>query len=530
MLTAMVPMHHTPPSIWSSVFGVSPTDHIGWRFQALPVLVLAGLLLATAPSCNNSEQEESDEKEESAALEPDSMLTVLFPDRSSFTGDLDSLAMYGVVRVLVPYSNTLYFLDGARQRGLIYEYMKGFESYLRKNLRRRTRPMHVVFLPVRREQLLQLLINGYGDIAAGGLTVTEERQKIVEFCTPISYSVNEIVVSAKRADSLATLEDLAGREIYVRKSSSYFEHLQILNNSFIQRDLPTVVLREADESLETEDILEMVNAGVIQMTVADDYIAEFWSGVFDSMVVHSEIIVNAGGSVAPAVRKENPKLKEVLNGYIAANKVGSLFTNVLLQRYFRNNRWAKDPTAGRDRRRLEQTLPLFRKYGEQYDFDYILLTALAYQESRLRQNLRSHAGAVGVMQVKPSTAAAPPINIKNVHVLENNIHAGAKYLRHIIEVYLTDKGLSEREQMFFAAASYNAGPTRIARLRSKAEAQGYDPNYWFDNVEVIAAREIGQETVQYVANILKYYIAYRMFVDRSDERDKAIETSQHSDN
>ena len=408
MLTAMVPMHHTPPSIWSSVFGVSPTDHIGWRFQALPVLVLAGLLLATAPSCNNSEQEESDEKEESAALEPDSMLTVLFPDRSSFTGDLDSLAMYGVVRVLVPYSNTLYFLDGARQRGLIYEYMKGFESYLRKNLRRRTRPMHVVFLPVRREQLLQLLINGYGDIAAGGLTVTEERQKIVEFCTPISYSVNEIVVSAKRADSLATLEDLAGREIYVRKSSSYFEHLQILNNSFIQRDLPPVVLREADESLETEDILEMVNAGVIQMTVADDYIAEFWSGVFDSMVVHSEIIVNAGGSVAPAVRKENPKLKEVLNGYIAANKVGSLFTNVLLQRYFRNNRWAKDPTAGRDRRRLEQTLPLFRKYGEQYDFDYILLTALAYQESRLRQNLRSHAGAVGVMQVKPSTAAAPP--------------------------------------------------------------------------------------------------------------------------
>jgi membrane-bound lytic murein transglycosylase MltF len=509
---------------------VSPTGHIGWRFQTLPVLLLAGLLLATAPSCNNSEQEESDEKEESAALEPDSMLTVLFPDRSSFTGDLDSLAMYGVVRVLVPYSNTLYFLDGARQRGLIYEYMKGFESYLRKTLRRRTRPMHVVFFPVRRDQLLQFLMNGYGDIAAGGLTVTEERQKLMDFCTPISHSVNEILVSAKRADSLSTLEDLSGREIYVRKSSSYFEHLQILNDAFNQRDLPPVVIREADESLETEDILEMVNAGVIQLTVADDYIAEFWSGVFDSMIVHSEIILNAGGSIAPAVRKDNPKLKEALNGYIAANRVGTLFTNVLLQRYFRDNRWAKDPTTGQDRKRLEQMLPLFRKYGERYDFDYILLTAIAYQESGLMQNRRSHAGAVGVMQIKPSTAGPPPINIKNVHLLENNIHAGVKYLRHIIEIYLSKNEMSKREQMFFAAASYNAGPTRIARLRSKAEAQGYDPNYWFDNVEVIAAREIGQETVQYVANILKYYIAYRMFVDRSKERTKAIETSKQSDN
>jgi membrane-bound lytic murein transglycosylase MltF len=477
-------------------------------------------------SCSESDREEADERGgEPVGLRPDSILVDLFPDRARFTDDLDSMVALGAVRVLVPYSKTFYFLDGARQRGLIYEYMKGFESYLRTKLPRRNRPVYVVFYPVRRRDLLGLLVEGYGDVAAGVLTITEERKKVVDFCTPLNSNVNEILVTWKGLDPPTTLDQLAGEEVYIRKSSSYYEHLQILNASFRERDLSPIILREADESLETEDILEMVNAGLVQMTVADDYIAEFWSGILDSLSVHPEIIVNAGGSIAPAVRKENPQLRELLSSYIRENTKGTLLANVLLQRYLRDNRWVKNPTAGKERAKLERTLPLFKKYGERYDFDYVFLTALAYQESRLVQNLRSRAGAIGVMQVVPSTAAAPPINIKNIQNLENNIHAGTRYLDHIIEVYLSKDELPRREEAIFAVASYNAGPTRIARLREKAEAMGYNPNEWFGQVEVVVAREVGQETVQYVANILKYYLAFKMFIERFAEREEAKQTS-----
>ncbi|MGB6649326.1 MAG: lytic transglycosylase F, partial [Bacteroidota bacterium] len=518
---------HTHPSMESSTSGVSPTHRSEPRGRNSALLFVVLVLFLSILSCTQSDRTESEEQQETAGLQPDSILVDLFPERARFTADLDSMVARGAVRILVPYSNTFYFLDGARQRGLIYEYMKGFESYLRKKLRRRSRPVYVVFYPVRRRDLLGFLLEGYGDVAPGVLTITEERKKFVDFCTPLDNNVNEIVVTRKGVDPPATPEDLAGKEVYIRKSSSYFEHLQILNDSFSQRGLTPIILREADESLETEDILEMVNAGVVPMTVADDYIAEFWSGVFDSLAVHPEIIVNAGGSIAPAVRKENPKLRELLSSYIQENTKGTLLANVLLQRYLRDNRWVKNPTAGQERAKLEKTLPLFKKYGERYNFDYVFLTALAYQESRLVQNLRSHAGAVGVMQVIPSTAAAPPINIKNIQNLENNIHAGVKYLDHIIETYLSKDELPRREEAIFAAASYNAGPTRIARLRKKAEAMGYNPNEWFGQVEVVVAREVGQETVQYVANIVKYYIAFKMFIERFAEREEAVQTSRN---
>ncbi len=512
-------MPRTEPSIESS--GVCPAERKAPRAWT-PSLCFVIALLLSIPSCTESDRKE---REEEARLHPDSTLAALLPERVRLTADLDSMAAHGIVRILVPYSRTFYFLDGARQRGLIYEYMKGFESYLREKLPRQNRPIYAVFLPVRRSDLLELLVEGYGDVAAGVLTITEERKKLVDFCTPFDSNVNEILVTRKGTEPPATLDELAGREVSVRRSSSYFEHLQILNASFRERDLSPIVLREVDESLETEDILEMVNASVYEMTFADDYIAEFWSGVFDSLAVHPGIILNAGGSIAPAVRKENPKLRALLSSYIQEHPKGSLLANVLLQRYLRDNRWVRGSTAGEHRTRLDDTLPLFKKYGEQYDFDYVLLTALAYQESRLDQNRRSRAGAVGVMQIKPSTAAAPPINVKNIYTLENNIHAGVKYLDHIIKTYLSQEELPEREEAIFAIASYNAGPTRIAHLRRSAEANGFNPNKWFGEVEVLAAREIGQETVQYVANILKYYIAFKMLIERLGERDEARQAS-----
>jgi membrane-bound lytic murein transglycosylase MltF len=155
---------------------------------------------------------------------------------------------------------------------------------------------------------------------------------------------------------------------------------------------------------------------------------------------------------------------------------------------------------------------LFRRYAGEYDFDWLMVAAQAYQESRLDQSVRSGVGAVGVMQVLPSTAA--DIGVEGIEELEPNINAGVKYLRYLHDQYFADLPLDRRNRHLFAFAAYNAGPNRIRRLRATAERVGLDPNVWFGNVEAVAAKEIGTETVRYVSNIAKYYVAYTLAMAR----------------
>ena len=161
-------------------------------------------------------------------------------------------------------------------------------------------------------------------------------------------------------------------------------------------------------------------------------------------------------------------------------------------------------------RKFDETAHLFQEYGDRYAFDWLMVMSQAYQESRLDQSLRSHAGAIGVMQLLPSTAKDKNVNVGDITELENNIHAGNKYLRFIRDRYFESEPMDDLNKTLFAFASYNAGPARVSRLRTEAEQQGLDPNVWFDNVESVAAQRIGRETVDYVSNIYKYWIAYRL--------------------
>ena len=163
--------------------------------------------------------------------------------------------------------------------------------------------------------------------------------------------------------------------------------------------------------------------------------------------------------------------------------------------------------------RFRDTAPIFLKYANQYDFDWLMRMAQAYQESRLDHATKSPAGAVGIMQIKPSTAADKRVNIKDINQLENNVHAGTRYMRFLRDHYFGDSDMNETEKTLFAFAAYNAGPSRLINLRREAAAAGLDPNVWFGNVEVIAARRIGRETVQYVSNIYKYWMTYRLTLD-----------------
>ena len=184
--------------------------------------------------------------------------------------------------------------------------------------------------------------------------------------------------------------------------------------------------------------------------------------------------------------------------------------NIVFKRYLKENKWVRNSLSPEELKKFNNVVEVFKKYSMQYDFDYLMTEALAYQESQLDQNKRSHDGTVGIMQVLPKTAADKNINIADIERLESNIHAGVKYLRFIRDRYFDDPAIDSLNQNLFTFASYNAGPAKIDSLRKEAKKMGLNPNVWFSNVEVIAAKRIGRETVQYVGNIYKYFLAYEL--------------------
>jgi len=430
------------------------------------------------------------------------------------TGALDVILERGHIRVLVPYSKTYFFYEGARPRGLAYEFMEAFAGGLRKSQGDAPAKLTVFYLPMARDRLIPGIVDGLGDIAIAGLTATDERKQVVDFVTHESSPLSEVVVTGPDAPSLGSLEDLAGQKVLIRASSSYYESLQALNRRLQDSGKKKIRIMEADENLEVEDILELVRSGVEPITVADDFLARFWADVMGGLTVREDLVVREAGFMGPAIRKNSPRLLAALTAFQKTHGLGTEFGNVVVNKYLKENQWVRNPNASADRKRFDQTIPIFRKYASEYDFDELLLVAQGYQESQLDQSTRSGSGAVGVMQIKPSTAAGDPVNINDVAgKMDNNIHAGVKYLRHLVDDYFDDPEITQFNRHVFAIAAYNAGPTRIQSLRSKAEAQGLDPNIWFNNVELVSARDVGRENADYVRNILKYWVAYRLAAD-----------------
>ena len=437
------------------------------------------------------------------------------------TADLDSMVHYRVIRVLVPFSRTNYFLDAGKQRGITYEAFREFEKFLNEELGTGARRVHVILIPTPRDHLLTGLVEGRGDIAAAGLTITPERQAIVDFSKPFSTEVREVVVTGPGALPLESLDDLAGREVWVRRSSSYYESLVALNASFEAAGRAPIALVPADEHMEDEDLLEMVNAGLIPVIVVDQHKAELWAEVLDAIEVHSDLAVRTGGHVAWAFRKNSPQLADVVNRFVSRNRQGSYLFNVLWKRYWGDAEWIRNAASESEMERFREVIDPFQRYAAEYGFPYLLMMAQGYQESGLDQSVRSSAGAVGIMQLLPSTAADPNVGIPDISTVESNIHAGIKYMEFLRRRYFSDDTLDEFNSLLFAIAAYNAGPARIQRLRGIAADRGLDPDVWFRNVELVVAEKVGRETIQYVDNIYKYYAAYGMVAAQEEARARA---------
>jgi len=429
--------------------------------------------------------------------------------KAAFTGDLPQIIERRQLRVLVSYSLTNYFQDMGSEHGFEYELLSKYGEDLNQG-RPLPKKIFVIFIPVPLEKLLDELRAGHGDIAAGGLTVTRQRQELVAFTTPYIPDVREIVVSGPGAPPINTLDDLSGRKVWVRAGSSYADHLRSLSTRLAATGASPIEVVEAPNRLVTEDILEMVNTGIFKLSVADQHIANAWAGIMSNLQVHENLVVHSGGAIAWAVRKENPELRASLDTFIGTTKKGTLLGNIFFNRYFKDSKWIANPVGEEHLNRLEELTEVFQKYGKMYGFDWLALAAVGFQESRLDQSRRSKAGAVGIMQMKPSTAADKNVGVTPIDTVEKNVHAGAKYLAFLRDRYFSDPEIPDRARFDFTLAAYNAGPSRIAGLRREAEQKGYDPNLWFSNVETIAAARVGSETVRYVGNINKYYVTYSM--------------------
>ncbi|GBD97691.1 membrane-bound lytic murein transglycosylase F precursor [bacterium BMS3Abin06] len=446
--------------------------------------------------------------------------------KKQYTDDLDGLLDKRYIRVLTTFNKTNFYLSGDKLFGFEYSLLKDYEKFLNKKFKRKNLKVVLEFIPVLRDRLIPALINGYGDISAAGLTITPERLKQVDFTNPYLSGIDEVIVVNKNVLMIKSLEDLSGRKVFVRQSSSYYESLLSLNKKLISKKLSPVQIVKVDENLETEDILELVNSGAIKITVADSHIAEIWSRVFNNIHILEDLKVREGSKIAWMIRKDNPLLKDSLNKFIRKHRKGTLLGNIYFNRYYKDTKWIKNPVSDKDRLKLEQYIELFKKYSKQYGFDWMLIMSQAFQESGLDNNKKSHAGAVGIMQIKPATASDRKVGIKDIHLLENNIHAGIKYLAFLRDHYFSDAELREKDRVRFALAAYNAGPAKIRKIRRLAKKMDVDPNRWFRNAELAALKYIGQETVRYVSNINKYYLVFRFTFEtekvRSSEKKKFI--------
>ena len=437
------------------------------------------------------------------------------------TGDLDEMVKSRNIRALVILSPIGFFYDKGLPKGVSYEALEEFQKFANQKLKTGKLQVKVTFLPMRVDQLEAALTEGIGDMIAYGIVVTPDRERRVAFSTPIQTDVTQIIVTRSKFGAVSTLADLGGKEVYVNPLTTYYTNLQKANEDLQKAGKTPIVIKAADKNLMDDDLVQMVNAGLIPATATTKQRADLWSKVLDHIQPHPDLVIASGQQLAWVMRKDNPQLKQLVDEFVSSHAVGTSFGSTLLRRYLQNTKWVTNSTSAEEMKKFQTNLELFQKYAGEYSFDYLMIAAQGYQESLLDQNKKNPSGAVGIMQVIPKNAAASPINISNVGTSDGNIHAGVKMLRNIADIYFNDPKIDPVNKTLFVFASYNAGPNRIAKLRKEAVGMGLDPNVWFGNVELVAAKEIGQETVTYVANIYKYYVAYKLAVEQRQIREKA---------
>jgi membrane-bound lytic murein transglycosylase MltF len=427
------------------------------------------------------------------------------------TSDLAEIRKRGMLRVLVAPTRTDFQLVRGDVRGFEAELAHEFARYLNRERKRGQPQIRVLFVPLAFEDLIPGLLAGRGDVIASGMTVTPTRSAQVDFSRPYLRNINEVIVARTGSDVPRTLEDLAGRRLSVRVATSYHEHLQSLNRRFVAEGRAPVELVPLDPVLADEDKLEMVSSGIFDLTVVDSHLATLWSRVLPNLSV-TDVKIAEGSAIAWGFRPGDKALRTAADAFFAKREKTKRPSDAqLLSQYFQSVRSLANPLAEGERVKLARLSSYFRTHADTHGFDWMLMAAQGFQESRLDQHVRSAVGAIGIMQLMAPTAAE--IGYPDIDEEETNVAAGIAYMARIRERYFDDPEIEPSQRILFAIAAYNAGPNRIQRMRLRARAQGLDPNRWFGNVERVVQQSVGDETVTYVANIYRFFHAYATFAD-----------------
>ena len=494
------------------------------------VLLAVALVTAFDASCGSAQPDHPSSAPRQSTLETrakptvDSRASVPVSRAGTWTGDFDALLKHRMIRMLVPYSPTLFYHDRGQARGVIAAASVELEKFLNKKFPDK-RPFTVVTIPTTRDRLFQGLIDGEGDVAGGSVTITAARLKRFDFTTPTFSDVNQIFVTGPGAPELRSLDDLAGQTVYVRRSKSFYEHLLALNERFEhptapRRPLPPMTIELLPDELESEDVLDMVNVGLVRSAVCEEWLADIWARHLTNVRVHRDLVLREATQLGWAMRLQSPKLKALFDEFVASARAKGHFNSFLVGAGA-NVRRMHNAAGRNEMKKFAATINVFRKYAKEYQFDYLMLAAQGYQESRLDQNARSRVGAIGIMQVMPTTGAE--MRVGDIRRVEPNIHAGTKYLARLMDNYFKDAKFDEQNRNLFAFAAYNAGPSNISKVRTRAAAEGVNPDVWFNQVEHVAARMLGQETVKYVRNVFKYNVAYKLAQQTQTDRAEALE-------
>lgn len=431
----------------------------------------------------------------------------------TYAADLESVLERRFLRVLTSNNSFDFYIYQGRRAGYQYEMVRAFTQYLNKKYRKNRKALAIQFelLPVRSDELIPMLRSGRADLIAARLTITPDRATRVRFSKPYRR-VDELLVAHRDAPAITTLADLSGRAVAVRPSSSHYQSLQRVNERLRSEGRAEIRIVTVDEALETESILALVAEGHFDYTVADSMVAETAAAVFPGLRVESDVRLREDAQLAWATLPSASALADEMNAFLERYRHGSLLGNVGVKRYFDNHRGLRRRLSGGAPNGLSEYDAYLRKFAGEYGFDWRLLAAVAYQESRFDQTAHNRWGATGLFQLKPSTAREPYIGIPEIageKNAENNVHAGARYLAWIKQRYFDPiEGMRERDRIRMSLAAYNAGPRTLINARRRAERMGLDPTRWFRNVEMALLAMNRSEPVKYVSEINQRYLSY----------------------
>jgi membrane-bound lytic murein transglycosylase MltF len=432
-----------------------------------------------------------------------------------YPASLESVVEKRFLRVLTSQNAFDFYLHRGQRGGYQYEMVEAFTRFLNQRHApgRNELPIQFELIPVHSDQMIPLLLEGAADMIAARLTITPERAALVRFSRPYR-SVDELLVSHDRMPPLGAIEELGGRTVAVRASSSYHESLQSLDSAFQEAGLPPMDLVSVDESLETERILELVAARRFSYTVADSIVAKLALEAHPQLRIAEGVALRRDGKLAWATQTSAIGLAQEMNAFLERYEEGSLLGNIAIAKYFEAENELANRLADGGTATLSAYDDLFKRHAAQFGLDWRLVAATAYQESRFDPAAHNRWGAVGLMQIKPSTAREPYVDIPLVEGPEHvsdNVKAGVKYLSWIKKRYFdAEADMRERDRIRMALAAYNAGPGAIINARRRARKLGLDPNRWFRHVELALLDMRKMEPVKYVSEINQRYLAYVM--------------------